>query len=136
MKLRRRKEPPSVVAFRRVLVENGAVDVDLDVDPNVIATLYASLAKLLHDAPNYVEARVSIKPARERVPYVVTVQREDRPTPHELREQAEARLGEYDRLLARLMDEYQDMLPIDELNHDLLDEIVAFARPPITGATE
>ena len=98
MKLRRKRYDPnqSVVAIKRAMIENGAIDAELDVEPEVIATLYASLGLLLGNAPNYVESSIEVKPA-SKMPheaFLVTVRRRDGKSPHELRRDAEARVAE------------------------------------------
>lgn len=88
-----------VIGIRRALIERGVAEVELDVTPELVANLYAHLSLLLYEAPNYVEATVTIKPAHERVPYIITVRRGDKPTPHDLRKEAEA---EAERLRAAI----------------------------------
>lgn len=101
--LRRHKDPQPVVEIRRMMFENGVLDVDLDPAPDIVAMLFATLAKLLHDAPNYVETAVTIKPAGVVEPFVVTVQRGGSPTPHQLRRRAEERVEELERELGHLV---------------------------------
>lgn len=100
MRLRwHRKDPQPVVAIRKMMVENGAIDVEWDTAPEIVAGMFAALAKLLHDAPNYVESSVTIKPKNVVEPFTITVQRAKHPTPHTMRRKAEEALRDLHRAI-------------------------------------
>lgn len=84
------EDPQPVIHIRRFLAdEDGHLEADLEAAPEVLANLYAHLSLMLSKAENYVETSLTIKPAGEVEPYIVTVQRGLSPTPHELRQRAE-----------------------------------------------
>lgn len=107
MRPRRKRYDPDlpVVGIRRAMIDNGAIDAELDVEPEIIATLYAALGQMLGNAPNYVETTIEVKPA-PKLPheaFVVTVRRADGLTPHQARRAAEARAAELTDALERVV---------------------------------
>jgi hypothetical protein len=88
-----------IVGIRRFMVDQGAIDIDLDVQPELVARLYASLALMVSKAPNYTETSLTICPKGEVEEYTVTVQRSWGKTPHQLRMDAEAEVARLRALL-------------------------------------
>jgi len=73
-------------------VKDGALDVEMTEDEahNTITIMADAMAKMLGDADNYIEfVATPGKLSKLRGSYVITVGRGGRPTPHELRVQAE-----------------------------------------------
>lgn len=64
--------------------------------PQVVRVLYAGLAQVLGDAPNYAETKIQTHDGKA---FIVTIQRQHGKTPHELRKEAEARAEGF-RMLA------------------------------------
>jgi hypothetical protein len=94
---------------RGLTVEGGAVNLDL-IPPREIAAVWVHCAVgMLGDAPNYSETRVDmpkvsleISPAGTLDRYALIVQRVGKLTPHEARQQAEARSEQAEATLADL----------------------------------
>lgn len=81
------------------------VDMDIEAAEEICAAFVAAARTMLGDAPNYsetpVEFEVKAAESPESYVYVLTVQRAEKPTPHQMRERAEA---ERDAALARVAD--------------------------------
>lgn len=90
---RRDKYDPddAIVSIKRAMIENGAIDAELDVAPRIVAEIYAALGLMLGNAPNYVEASIEVKPAKKmpHEAFTVTVRRNQGLTPHGARRIAE-----------------------------------------------
>ena len=83
-------ELDSLIKLRRLVIENGSIEVDTEPAHEMVVVMAAGLAKWLGDAPNYTETSFTCKPAGEIHGYVLTVRREEGETPHALRQKAEA----------------------------------------------
>lgn len=68
-------------------IDSRGVMVSMRGARRVVKTVAAAMARMLGDATNYVECEM--KPAGEPG-YTVTIRRSEKPTPHELRQRAEA----------------------------------------------
>ena len=101
--------------LRGLNIENGVATLEMEPAREILLTLVASMRTMLdsHGAENYLETEitapsVSLDLADGQNPhdaYTVTIQRRYRPTPHEFRQQAEARVTELEAELARLADQ-------------------------------
>ena len=111
MKLRRKRYDPDepVIGIRRAMIENGAIDAELDVEPEIIANLYAALGQMLGNAPNYLEASIEVKPAAKapHEAFTVTIQRANGLTPHAARVDAEEQQDRLRELLLAWEDAYR-----------------------------
>lgn len=95
----------------RDLQFRGGVDMDIDSARELTSAWVAAARAMLGEAPNYsetpVEFEVKVAESPERYVYVLTVQRAERPTPHQLRQRAEAEVerwrGAFEALHARLL---------------------------------
>lgn len=95
----------------RDLQFRGGVDMDIDSARELTSAWVAAARAMLGEAPNYsetpVEFEVKVAESPERYVYVLTVQRAERPTPHQLRQRAEAEAerwrGAFEALHARLL---------------------------------
>ena len=135
--LRRPKYDPSepVAYIKRAMIDQGAVDVELGCEPEVVANLYASLALLLSEAPNYSEASLTIKPAGVVEGYTVTVQRANGKTPHQLRREAEAEVSELRNELARERTEWEHINDeVERLRGAIIEHRDSY--PPHAGKPE
>ena len=107
-RLRRSKYDPQqpIAAIKRAMIEQGAIEAELDVEPEVVANLYASLALMVANAPNYSEASLTVAPKGVVDGYTVTVQRPDGKSPHQLRRETE---GENQQLRDALVAVHQHL---------------------------
>jgi len=100
------KDEPKISKFH---MENGVIEMDI-VDAQRAMVFYtAAMRKLLDGAENYVE--MSFRDKEKRCDYVLTLQRKEKPTPHELRRLAESeksQLIEVARGLANLTESALD----------------------------
>ncbi|MER6515061.1 hypothetical protein ABT158_50235 [Nonomuraea sp. NPDC001636] len=95
--------------LRGLTVEDGGINLDL-IPPREIAALWVHCAiGMLGDAPNYTETEVKmpsvsleISPAGMYDRYALIVQRVGKLTPHEARQQAEARAEQAETAIARV----------------------------------
>jgi len=89
--------------LRALTTEDGVLTLDLEPSKEILRIFVASMHGMLegHGAENYVETDFTVAPSLSmdlrdgdypEQSYTVTIQRETRPTPHELRQAAEARL--------------------------------------------
>ena len=111
-----------VLNIKRMLIENGAIEAELNSEPEAIANMYAMLGLLLGNAPNYVEASIEVKP-KPKAPheaFVVTVQRRSGKTPHELRTEAEKEAEKAKHAMKSMMDLADSQ---NSLNESLLDDL-------------
>jgi hypothetical protein len=97
--------------MRGLNIKNGVATLSLEPAREILLTLVATMRTMLdsHDAENYLETEitapsVSLDLQDGQNPtdsYTVTIQRRHRPTPHEFRQQAEARVTELETELAQ-----------------------------------
>lgn len=82
----------------RDLQFRGGMNMDLDSARELTSAWVAAARTLLGDAPNYSETpiqfEVKVAKSPETYVYVLTVQRAERPTPHQMRKKAEAERDE------------------------------------------
>jgi hypothetical protein len=92
--------------IRSMEIRNGGFDMDIDAAREITALYVGAARTMLGDAPNYsetpVELTVKVAEAPESYIYVLTVQRAEKPTPHQLRKQAEAERDQVREVLQRV----------------------------------
>jgi hypothetical protein len=89
--------------LKALTVENGVVTLETEPAREILLTLVASMRTMLdsYGAQNYLETEVTAPSValdlrdgqNPQDSYTVTIQRRQRPTPHEFRQQAEARIA-------------------------------------------
>jgi hypothetical protein len=92
------------VGVRRVAADGNVTEMDFDAPERVVALFVHSFSKLFEQHPtaeNYVQ--LEVRRAGEDAGYIVTVQRSDRKSPHELRVAAEAQRDEAEILLREMV---------------------------------
>ncbi|WP_416520070.1 hypothetical protein [Streptomyces achromogenes] len=99
--------------FNGLSIENGVVTLETEPAREILLTLVASMRTMLDEygAENYLETEITA-PREPKVEldlqdgqnpqdsYTVTIQRRRRPTPHEFRQRAEARVAELEAIVA------------------------------------
>lgn len=93
-------------------IENGVATLETEPAREILLTLVASMRTMLdsHGAENYLETEITTREPSVALDvqdgqhpadsYTVTIQRRRRPTPHEFRQQAEARVAELESIVA------------------------------------
>lgn len=84
--------------IRSMEIRNGGFDMDIDAACEITAAFVAAARTMLGEAPNYsetpIEHEVKVAESPESYVYVLTVQRAEKPTPHQMRKKAEAERDE------------------------------------------
>jgi len=98
--------------MRGLNIENGVATLSLEPAREILLTLVASMRTMLdsHGAENYLETEITTPSValdlqdgqNPRDSYTVTIQRRHGRTPHQFRQQAEARVAELEEQVARL----------------------------------
>lgn len=98
--------------MRGLNIENGVATLELEPSREILLTLVAAMRTMLdsHGAENYLETEVTAPSVsldlrdgqNPRDAYTVTIQRRERPTPHEFRQKAEARVAELEKEMRQL----------------------------------
>jgi hypothetical protein len=96
-------------------IQDGVVTLEAEPAREILLTLVAAMRTMLdsYDAKNYLETEITAPSVsldlrdgqNPRDSYTVTIQRRERPTPHEFRQQAEARVAELEEELRQLRGE-------------------------------
>lgn len=92
--------------IRSMEIRGGGFDMDIDSAHEITAAFVAAARTMLGDAPNYSETpikhEVKVAESPESYIYVLTVQRAEKPTPHQMRQRAEKERDEVREALARV----------------------------------
>lgn len=120
-------------SIRSMEIRAGRFNLDLETAREVTAEWVAVARAMLGDAPNYAETRVdfTVKVAESPERYVVTFQRAEKPTPHELRQRAEAERDEATARVERVLE------ALDQARDEraaVCDVISAALHPVMRGA--
>lgn len=124
------------IGLESLSTKNGAIDMKFvsngDNSEHVMLAMSDAMGDMLdkHDATNYVEFTLQ---KRGKPTYDVCVRRHHRPTPHELRQEAEAKLEAARTAMSKLMDK------LDETTDGLGDwhdatEYLTWARSEVRDA--
>ncbi|MEU1133544.1 hypothetical protein ABZ383_27430 [Streptomyces sp. NPDC005900] len=101
--------------LKAITIENGVATIETEPARELFLVLVASMRQMLdsYGAENYLETEITAPSVsldlrdgqNPRDSYTVTVQRRQRPTPHEFRQQAETRVAELEEELGQLRGE-------------------------------
>lgn len=87
-------------------VKDGHFECGVEMAKGFLAVMVKSFAELNKDAPNYTESEVEMLSCGKK--FIVTVRNGGKPTPHELRQKAEARVVELEAAVKKLTQELND----------------------------
>ncbi|MFD9781999.1 hypothetical protein ACFWZS_31395 [[Kitasatospora] papulosa] len=99
--------------MRALTIRDGVATLELAEATEMVRIFTAGMRGVLdgHGASNYVEMEMTDGQTGQG--YTVTVQRRERPTPHQIRQQAEARADEVLRIVAEVATEANDIGGVD-----------------------